>query len=42
MPRIPRRLSWPAASSLGGAVASLLVAVALFTRFGINSSLSRD
>lgn len=39
---MPRRLSWPAASWLGGALASLVVAVALFTRFGINSTLSRD
>ncbi|MFL6135116.1 MAG: hypothetical protein ACJ72A_20090 [Nocardioidaceae bacterium] len=42
MPRIIRRFSWPAASWLGGALVSLAVAVALFTRFGINSTLSRD
>jgi hypothetical protein len=42
MPRIARRFSWPAASRLGGALVSLAVAIALFTRFGINSTLSRD
>ena len=42
MPRIIRRFSWPAASWLGGALVPLAVAVALFTRYGINSTLSRD
>jgi hypothetical protein len=42
MPRVARRLSGSVVPRLAGALVSVAVAVALFTRFGINSSLSRD
>jgi 4-amino-4-deoxy-L-arabinose transferase-like glycosyltransferase len=42
MPRSAARLPRVALLRLGGALVSVAVAVALFTRFGINSTLSRD